>query len=129
MQGHFHAVVWIDSHEARVFHFNADEAEKHVIRPQGSEMERRREKHTGHPSAHNEHFLEAVTLAIADAGAILVTGPGAEKTELMKHIDRKHPRLKGAIEAVESADHPSDSELVAHARKALAAADRMRPQI
>ena len=129
MQGHFHAVVWIDHREARVFQFNADDAEKQVIHPQHSDKERRREKHAGHASADNEHFLEAVTLAIADAGAILVTGPGLEKTELMKHIERKHPRLKGAIEAVETADHPTDKELVAHARKALAAADRMRPQI
>ncbi len=129
MQGHFHAVVWIDHREARVFHFNAEDAEKHVIHPEGSDKERRREKHSGHAGPDNEHFLEAVTLAIADAGAILVTGPGTEKSELLKHIERKHPRLKGAIEAVETADHPTDNELVAHARKSLAAADRMRPQV
>ena len=129
MQGHYHAVVWIDGHEARVFHFNADDAEKHVIRPHNTDQERRREKQSGHSSGDNAHFLEEVTLAIADAGAILVTGPGVEKTELLKHIEHKHPRLKGAIEAIETADHPSDNELVAHARKTLAAADRMRPRL
>ena len=128
MQGHYHAVVWIDHNEARVFHFNLDDAEKTVIRPHGSDKDRRREKQATHPSADTEHYLEAVTKAIADAGAILVTGPAAEKNELLKHIEHKHPRLKGAIEAVEVADHPSDGELVAHARKVLAAADRMRPQ-
>jgi stalled ribosome rescue protein Dom34 len=128
MQGHFHAVVWIDGHEARVFHFNADDSEKSVIHPHNSDKERRREKQSGHSSGDDAHFLEEVTKAIADAGAILVTGPGVEKTALLKHIELKHPLLKGAIEAVEPADHPSDNELVAHARKVLSAADRMQPQ-
>ena len=129
MQGHYHAVVWIDGREARIFHFNADDAEKRVIHPHHSDKERRREKQSGHDSGDDAHYLEEVTLALADAGAILVTGPGVEKAALLKHIEHKHPRLKGAIEAVESADHPTDGELVAHARKTLAAADRMRPRL
>jgi stalled ribosome rescue protein Dom34 len=129
MQGHYHAVVWIDHQEARVFHFNLEDTEKMVIRPHGSDKDRRREKQAVHQSADTLHYLEAVTQAIADAGAVLVTGPGTEKNELLKHIEQKHPRLKGAIEAVEAADHPSDAEIVAHARKVLAAEDRMRAQI
>ncbi len=128
MQGHNHAVVWIDHNEARVFHFNADDVEKTVIHPHNSDKQRRREKQSGHAGPDTANFLEAVTLAIADAGAIMVTGPGGEKTELLKHIVLKHPRLQGAIEAVEAADHPSDNALVAHARKVMLAADRMRSQ-
>ena len=128
MKSHYHAVVWIDHREARVFHFDADDVETIVIYPEHSDKERRKEKHTGHASADNAHFLEAVTQAIADAGAIMVTGPGTEKLELMKHIEHSHPRLKGAVEAIEAADHPTDGALVAHARKVLTAADRMRPQ-
>ena len=30
MQGHFHAVVWIDHRQARIFHFNATDADKLV---------------------------------------------------------------------------------------------------
>ncbi len=129
MKGHYHAVVWIDHHEARVFHFNAGDVEKTVIHPHHSDKERKREKHSGHASADNAHFLESVTQAVADAGAIMVTGPGTEKLELITHIEHKHPRLKGAIEAVEAVDHPTDNALVAHARKVLLAADRMRPQM
>jgi hypothetical protein len=33
MPGHFHAVVWIDHARARIFHFNVEEADKTVIRP------------------------------------------------------------------------------------------------
>jgi len=30
-QHHYHAVVWIDHHEARVFHVSATDIEKHVL--------------------------------------------------------------------------------------------------
>ena len=36
MSGHFHAVVWIDHHEARVFHFSPDDVEKVVVHPERS---------------------------------------------------------------------------------------------
>ena len=128
MQGHYHAVVWIDHREARVFHYNADVFDKVVI-------------HAPHHSGHKGHvadydstghapedqkYLEAVTKAVMDAGAILIVGPANEKGELVKHIKHTHPALAGKIEGVESSDHPSDGEIVAHARKALKSADRMR---
>jgi hypothetical protein len=33
MSEHVHAVVWIDHHEARIFHFNASEADGLVTAP------------------------------------------------------------------------------------------------
>jgi len=129
MSQHYHAAVWIDGHEARVFRFNADESEKTVFHPHHSDKERRREKQSGHENPDDLHFLESVTQAIADAGAILISGPGLEKTALLKYIERKHPGLMAAVEAVEAADHPSDGALLAHARKVLKAEDRMKSQI
>ena len=72
---------------------------------------------------------EFVRLALEEAGAILIVGPANEKHELMKHIERVHPAIKLHVEGVESADHPTDGELVAHARRFLKTADRMRPQL
>ena len=129
MKGHFHAAVWIDGHQARVAHFNADDAEVEVVHRHHSDKEHRREKQAGHANPDDAQFLEAVTKALGGAGAILVTGPGGEKHELLKHIEHKHPQLRKAVEAVETSDHPTDNELVAHARKTLLAADRMRPQM
>jgi hypothetical protein len=130
MEHHYHAVVWIDHRMARVFHFNADDADKIVIHPErpvrdfehGNKGADRREKE-------DQAFLEEVTRAVADAGAILIVGPANEKHELMKHIERVHPSMKVHVEGVESADHPTDGELVAHARRFVKAADRMRPQL
>jgi hypothetical protein len=35
---HFHAAIWIDHHEAKVFHFNATEAERHTLDPNSPAM-------------------------------------------------------------------------------------------
>jgi hypothetical protein len=131
MLGHYHAVVWIDHSDARVFHFNASDFEKTVV-------------HAGHQSGRKHHtpdydgtghapedqkYLEDVAKAVLDAGAILIVGPANEKNELVKHIKHAHPALMSKVEGVETLDHPSDGEIVAHARKALKSADRMRPQV
>lgn len=124
---HYHAVVWIDHREARVFHFNPDDADKQVIHPDHPA------KHLHHKAmsigsgnaATDQEFLHAVADAVSDAGAILITGPGNAKSELVKHIEKHDPKLKKLIAAVETVDHPSDGQLVAHARKYFKAADRM----
>jgi hypothetical protein len=127
---HYHAAVWIDHHEARVFHFGPEEVDRLVLRPD-------------HPTRHIHHkanslgsghapedqdYLEAVALAVADAGAILVTGPANEKAEFIKHVHRHDPKLMNAIVGVETVDHPSDGQLVAYARKYFKATDRMLRQ-
>ena len=126
---HYHAVVWIDHHEARVFHFNPTDVDKLVLHPDNPT------KHLHHKSgsigaghaAADEEFLHAVAQSIADAGAVLITGPANAKNDLVKHIERHDPKLMKLIAGVESVDHPSDAQLVAHARHYLAASDRMRP--
>jgi hypothetical protein len=65
---------------------------------------------------------------VTDAGAVLITGPANAKSQLVKHIDKHDPRLMKLIAGVETVDHPSDAELVAHARHYLKAADRMQAQ-
>lgn len=126
---HYHAVVWIDHREAKVFHFNPTEVQKLVLHPDHPT------KHLHHKAmsigsgnaAEDQNFLHAVAESIADAGAVLITGPANAKTELVKHIDQHDPQLMQIIAGVETVDHPSDAQLVAHARHYLAVADRMRP--
>jgi hypothetical protein len=128
MTEHYHAVIWIDHHEARVFHFSPTEVERLVLHPD-------------HPTRHIHHkansigsgqapadheYLHAVAESIAGAGAVLIAGPANAKTELVEHIRLHDPRLAKAIAGVETVDHPSDAQLVAHARKYLTATDRMR---
>jgi stalled ribosome rescue protein Dom34 len=99
--------------------------------------------HPDHPTRHIHHkansigsghaaedhaFLQAVAQSIADAGAVLITGPANAKTELIKHISQHDPKLMKAIVGVETVDHPSDGQLVAYARHYFKAEDRMLPQ-
>jgi len=124
---HFHAVVWIDHREARVFHFSPTEIDKLVIHPDKPTKHIHHKAGTvgsGHAGGDHE-FMHAVAEAISDAGAVLVTGPGNCKTELVRHIESHDPALKKLIAGVETVDHPSDGQLVAHARKYFKAEDRM----
>ena len=118
MTSHYHAVVWIDHHEARVFHFDREDAERLVIHPDNPTQHIHHKANTigsGHASE-DQDFLHRVAAAVADAGAILITGPAGEKTELVKHMERHDPLVAKRIAGVESVDHPSDKSLVAHAR-------------
>jgi hypothetical protein len=128
---HYHAVVWIDHHEARVFHFNPTDADRLVVHPNDPTRHIHHKANSigsGH-AAEDQNFLQAVAKTIADAGEILVTGPADEKTELLKHIEKHDPLLRKRIVGVETVDHPTDGQLVAHARKYFTAEDRMLPQI
>ena len=127
---HFHAVVWIDHREARVFHFNPTDAEKLVLRPEHPVKHIHHKANSigsGHAAADHE-FLQAVAQSIADAGAVLITGPAGAKTELVKHISQHDPQLMKIIVGIETVDHPSDGQLLAHARHYFATEDRMLPQ-
>ena len=128
-QHHFHAVVWIDHKEARVFHFGPDDVEKLVLRPDHPTKHIHHKANSvgsGHASADHE-YLHAVVASVADSGAVLITGPGSAKTELLKHIHQHDPKVMKVIAGVETVDHPSDAQLVAHARKYFKAADRVQP--
>ena len=50
MQGHYHAVVWIDHRQARVFHFNAEDADKVVIHPEHPVRDYHRKEKRDRPS-------------------------------------------------------------------------------
>ncbi len=127
---HYHAVVWIDHREARIFHVNPTDVERLVLHPD------RPTRHIHHKAdaigsghaAEDHKFLQAVTRSIADAHAVLITGPANAKTDLVKHIGEHDPQLAKSIVGVETVDHPSDGELVAHARRYFKAEDRMLPQ-
>jgi stalled ribosome rescue protein Dom34 len=128
MAHHFHAVVWVDHAKAGIFHFNVEEADKTVIRPDHAVRDiHHGANRTGHRIAEDRRFFADVTKAIADAGAILIVGPGEERHELAKFIAERHPAIKTHIEGVESSDHPTDGELLDTARRYVKAADRMRP--
>src|ERR1700722_9218172 len=130
MTDHYHAIVWIDHHEARVFHFNPVEVDRLVLHPHEPTRHIHHKANSigsGH-AAEDQDFLAQVAAAIAGAGAVLITGPANAKTELMKHIAAHDPGLAKIIVGVETVDHPTDGALIAHARRYFKIEDKMRPQ-
>jgi len=131
MSSHYHALVWIDHREAKVFHFNALESELETVHshhPDQHIHHKANSGDSGHAPVDNE-FLKRVASALSSAGAILVTGPGNAKTQLVDHISRSNPGLADRISAVEPLDHPSDGQLLAHGRTFFRADDRMHSQV
>jgi hypothetical protein len=130
LSAHFHAVVWIDHHEARVFHFNDDEAQREQVHPKHPTRHIHHKANSvgsGH-SAEDQNFFCAVVEAIGTAQAVLITGPASAKHELVKHIERHPSKLLARVAGVETVDHPTDGELLAYARQFFRAADRMASQ-
>jgi stalled ribosome rescue protein Dom34 len=130
MSEHYHALVWIDHHEAKVFHFDAADVDRTKVRSNQPHQHLHHKANTrGSGHAPVDHaFLERVAQAIVHAGAVLISGPAGAKNELAAHIARMHPDLAKRISGVVSMDHPTDGELLVFARKFFTADDRMHAQ-
>ncbi|MBL8670428.1 MAG: translational machinery protein [Alphaproteobacteria bacterium] len=134
--GHFHAVVWLDHREAHVMHFNKEEFELERIRQHGSSHYLQHAKHlhhksgtrTGNKAPENQAYYHEIVEALGDAQEWLIVGPGAAKLSLLKHIHRHHADHVDRVVGVETVNHPTDRQLLAHARSYFESADRMRPQ-
>lgn len=130
MSNHYHVLDWIDHRQAKVFQFNAVVSERTIIHsthPNQNLHHKANSNDSGH--AGTDHaFFERVAHAVANAGALLITGPASAKTELVAHIKKKHPDLAARISAVETLDHPGDGALLALGRTFFKADDRMHFQ-
>lgn len=124
---HYHAVVWLDHAEAHVMHFTSEDVEKFTAHASDRHphLHHKRGSVGGGHQTGEPHYYDKIAKLLEGAGEILVVGPGNAKLELVRHFD-KHQHLLGAkIVGVETVDHPSDGQLVAHARKYFLAKDRM----
>jgi stalled ribosome rescue protein Dom34 len=131
MTSPYQAIVWIDHREAKVFHFNATDVDRLILHPHNPTRHLHHKANSiGNGDAPLDHeFFERVWEAVADAKAILITGPANAKSELAAYVARHHPDIPHQIVGVETINHPSDGALVAVARLYFKAEDRLRPQI
>ena len=129
MTAHYHAAIWIDHREARVFHFSPTDVETLVLHPDNPTRHIHHKANSigsGHATT-SPDYLRSVAESVSDAGSVLITGPANAKTELVEYIRLHDPKLAKVIAGVETVDHPTDAQLVAYARKYLTATDRMVP--
>jgi stalled ribosome rescue protein Dom34 len=121
-----HSIVWIDHDKAVVWNFTDDAETKSVVkaRDQDKHTHIRKSPHGGHKTPDNIEFFDELSKVLAGMREILVIGPAQTKDEFLTFLRKKHPQIRSEIVAVESADHPTDPELLAYARKYFAVFDR-----
>lgn len=126
---HYHAVVWLDHREAKVFFFDRDNVEAHSLATKipHHQMHNKSGSLTGKRSSVDSAYYHEIVKALEPAQEWLITGPGSAKLELVKHIHAHDAHLADRLIGIETSDHPSDGQLVSHARAYFRAADRMLP--
>ena len=98
MGNHYHAIVWIDHQQAKVFHFDSNDADLTTVRsthPHQHIHHKANARDSGHAPV-DATFLKHVAEALSGAGAILIAGPASAKTELAAYIEREQPRRNSA---------------------------------
>lgn len=124
---HYHAIVWMDHSNARVFHVSPDDVEKIVVNGHRQHLHHRAGAVGDGRAPADIAFFDDIGDALEGAREVLVVGPGSAKLKMLRHALRHLPYLESRIIGVETVDHPSDGQLVAYARQYFRAADRMRP--
>jgi stalled ribosome rescue protein Dom34 len=127
---HTHAVVWLDTKEAHVFQFNAEDVERQRIKAH-SPFRKVHHKAGVIGSGHthdDKAYFDNIVEALQGATEWLVTGPGAAKNEFVSYLEKRAPQLTSRVIGIEPMDHPTDGELLVHARRFFMAADRMLPR-
>ena len=121
-----HAVVWLDHQRAHVIHFNADSSEAKEVKHKGG-PNHLPHKHgavgSGH-AAEDPAYYHAVAADLKGTAEVLVLGPAAAKNEFIKHIQSHDKAVASAVVGVENADHPSEGQILAHARQWFEKTDR-----
>lgn len=122
-----HAAVWIDHNEARIFHTTATTCDEVIVEsPKAhTQLHRKSGPDDGHRATEDQRYYRQVADALTDAGDVLVLGPATAKLELIKYAQRHDPKLDAKIVGVETVDHPTDRQLVAHIRHYFKVADAM----
>ena len=130
MSSHYHAVVWLDHHEARVIHFGAGAIETEVVHPE--HPPRHLHVKSGSPSGTHLHgdpaFYADVAKAVGEAKAVLLVGPSTAKTEFMSYLRVHAPRSCDRYMGIESTGRLTDPQLLAEGRRFFSGSDRMTPQ-
>jgi stalled ribosome rescue protein Dom34 len=116
----FHAVLWLDHHEAKVLQFDAEHVQAERVKA-----------HTHHTKQHgsavrSEHeFYAEVCDALAGIAEVLVTGSRTAQSDFKHYVEKHRAALAPQIVGYETVDHPSDKQLVALARTYFLKHDRM----
>ena len=108
-------VVWIDSEHAKVFKMGTEGVQNQNIKSHehNHHTHNSRDQHPDHSK-----FYHSVAESLKGAAEILIVGPGQGKLQFKEHLSKhNHAELAQKVLSVESMDHPTEGQILAHARK------------
>jgi hypothetical protein len=119
MTVHNHAVVWIDRRLAKIFFLGLDAADELTIHSKLSSDHLHHKANTiGSGKVQDDsNFFPRIDEALQHSEAILIVGPGNEKTLLLKHLGEGLHSHKARDVHAEACDHPTDHEIIALGRR------------
>lgn len=123
----YHACVWIDHREAKIFAIDSESAEETVLRDlhAPAHIHRKADQVGLGKEPPDQAFFAGVAELLKPYKAVLITGPGTARTEFAGYLTEKQPILAKRVWGIEPLDHPTEGQMVALARKYFRAADRM----
>jgi stalled ribosome rescue protein Dom34 len=114
-----HAVVWNDQKEARIFEIDAEKLEQSVVHSAEPHVHRHANERDlrvrNHPDDEPRFFHE-VARALEGRGHVLLVGPAKTKLHFLRFLQQHDHALERRVVGIESADHPTDPQLVAYLR-------------
>lgn len=131
MSHHYHAVVWIDHHEARIIEIGQGEVDEAHVKPHHSikHLHTKAGSRASWRAPEDASYYKSIAERLAPVSEVLVVGPANAKTAFVKFLHKNDPASAEKIVGVESVDHPTDGQLVHYAKAYFKHADRMLPQI
>lgn len=122
-----HAIVWLDHREAKLIGFSAGDGT--AIEFHSESPHRQLHRKSGIPgSGHapdDRHFFDEIADALVDYREVLITGPGTAKTAFERYLRARYPEVASRVVGLEALDHPTDGELLVHARKYFKRIDQL----
>jgi stalled ribosome rescue protein Dom34 len=125
---HSGSAVWIDHHEARVFHVSPASFDESVVKAPIHHIHR----HPKGPTDEHHHpddmrrFFADVAKALESSEKILIVGPSTAKLQFLRYLHEHVRVLEPRVVGIETADHPTDRQLIAHIKHHFGIADRVR---
>ena len=116
----FHAVVWLDHHNAKIFQFDTEHVEAQKVKASSHHTR----QHGAAVRDVHEFFADVCT-AVSEVQEILIVGSSTVQSDFKHYVEKHRPHLGKQLVGYEAVDNPTDNQLIAMARQYFLKYDRM----
>lgn len=116
----FHAVLWIDHHQAQIVQFDSEQIKVDKLR---AHTHNTKQRGSGVRTEHE--FFSEVCDALAGIKEVLVVGPKTGLKDFQHYAEKHRPDIVPQLVDYEAMDHVSENQLVGKARQYFSKYDRM----